>query len=258
MDQTRSTAVGALILSIGVAAAMLFRTETSTPTEAELPPSAGGRFAIAVARDNSNAARGDVLLRDRAQTTAALTQIPAQPGLDPHAKTDSKPEVGIPSSRFGSNTPSPHSVQLQPIPKVESRRLTDPPRMPSQYGALLRDGGSASTRGPVARQDRDNGTAMLPRRTERRRRSHTIRNGDTLESIAQRYYRDASLADALYEVNRERLPSRQLLPLNTELTLPDASQLRTSAETSEAPSSAASPNRLPQMPQPKTTLGSVR
>jgi phage tail protein X len=51
-------------------------------------------------------------------------------------------------------------------------------------------------------------------------RHHRIVDGDTLESIARRYYDDPTLGDMLFDANRGVLKHREVLPLGSELEIP--------------------------------------
>ena len=57
-----------------------------------------------------------------------------------------------------------------------------------------------------------------------RTRTHRIADGDTFERIAQRYWNDASLAEALFAANRDRLSSPDPLPIGIELRIPPPPQ----------------------------------
>jgi LysM repeat protein len=56
--------------------------------------------------------------------------------------------------------------------------------------------------------------------TERPTRYHRVVDGDTLQSIAQRYYSDATLSDFLFQANRQVLTQPQVLPLGAKLEIP--------------------------------------
>lgn len=49
---------------------------------------------------------------------------------------------------------------------------------------------------------------------------HVVRNGDTLEKLAQRYLGDAGRALELFDLNREQLTNPHLLPIGAELRIP--------------------------------------
>ena len=50
---------------------------------------------------------------------------------------------------------------------------------------------------------------------------HTVQEGDTLFSLAQRYYGDKDKFIQIYQVNREILKSADILTPGTVLTIPD-------------------------------------
>jgi nucleoid-associated protein YgaU len=52
-------------------------------------------------------------------------------------------------------------------------------------------------------------------------RRHTVQEGDTLASLAERYYGDKKLADELYRANRDQLKGPDELPAGTVLVLPE-------------------------------------
>ena len=51
---------------------------------------------------------------------------------------------------------------------------------------------------------------------------HTVREGDTLFSLARRYYGDAERFGAIYQANRGVLRAPDPLPVGAELVIPDA------------------------------------
>ena len=52
------------------------------------------------------------------------------------------------------------------------------------------------------------------------RSTHIIADGDTLPEIAQQYLGDAARASEIYALNRDKLPSAELLPIGIEIDLP--------------------------------------
>ena len=55
--------------------------------------------------------------------------------------------------------------------------------------------------------------------------THRIRDGDTLKSIAKRYFADEVKARAIYEANRKLLKDPEILPLGLELRIPKADEV---------------------------------
>jgi nucleoid-associated protein YgaU len=52
-------------------------------------------------------------------------------------------------------------------------------------------------------------------------RKHTVEEGETLVSIANKYYGDGSLASFLFRSNRDRLMAPDRVPLGTILYIPE-------------------------------------
>ena len=52
-------------------------------------------------------------------------------------------------------------------------------------------------------------------------RSHTVQEGETLTSLAKRYYGDASQSSFLFRANRSQLLAPDRLPIGTVLLIPD-------------------------------------
>ncbi|MEW4562601.1 LysM peptidoglycan-binding domain-containing protein [Bremerella sp. JC770] len=51
-------------------------------------------------------------------------------------------------------------------------------------------------------------------------REHRVRDGDSLESIAEKYLGDPLLADTIFRANRSQLDTPELLPIGVTLTIP--------------------------------------
>lgn len=58
---------------------------------------------------------------------------------------------------------------------------------------------------------------------------HLVRDGDTLRSLARRYYGDEKQATLIYEANTDLLSDPMVLPINTRLKLPRKSRARSAA-----------------------------
>ena len=52
-------------------------------------------------------------------------------------------------------------------------------------------------------------------------KTHTVAAGDTLTSIAQKYYGDASKWSKVFDANRDTLPTANALQLGQKLKIPD-------------------------------------
>lgn len=59
--------------------------------------------------------------------------------------------------------------------------------------------------------------------TEHFPKQHVVRDGETLQDIAQFYYGNRELWPIIYEANRQALASPELLPVGLSLTIPNAS-----------------------------------
>ena len=91
----------------------------------------------------------------------------------------------------------PHDPEAAPDMEEEVARLTPPPTMARTYPGSRADGNRHSVQ-----------------------RFHRVRDGDTLASLAQRYYGDRSRWEEIYEANREQIAQPNLLPLDTRLRIP--------------------------------------
>ncbi len=223
MDQTdsatgKSRVIGGLVIVAGALGATMFRMppDPSAPLERASQTRLRGKsaFAVRVAEGQEN----DVVLRDSSALPPADIATLSQP--------DRQRERAIP-----------------PRPENGTRpQASAPPSMPSHYGRLGGSTNRAELKAP-ARQ-------MTPKkRAPRMRTEHRLRDGDTLESIATRYYGDPRRAADIFEANRNLLPSRNLLPLNVTIKLPSRDSLPPISDPSNAPRAS---------PKTRTTLGSVR
>ena len=66
-------------------------------------------------------------------------------------------------------------------------------------------------------------------------RRHRITDGDTLSSLAERYLGAADRAGEIFELNREDLPSPELLPIGREIRIPPREGPRPSTKASPTP-----------------------
>ena len=208
----KKTAVVLLLLSIGIGGAMLFRKTASDRVFAHqlrsLPPlpsrSTGDGNKRRVAKTAQSPVQGVPALPPKPmhQMPQRQPQRPAvlQPGARPPL-----PQL----SEFGSN-----DTITDRTPAVRSNKpvATTPER-------------AGPKPGPSAKR---NESKVLTQ-------THTIVNGDTLERIARRYLGDASLAEALYQMNRDRIADPNRLPLGKKILIPAREQLPTRLSPAKPP-----------------------
>jgi phage tail protein X len=175
----------------------------------------------------------------------ALQNVP----LHLMAETTESPAVGL----RDDDPPPVVPPTLVLGPSASASRLEDsgiPPDLPDSYHPLVE-------RPPVnpAVAPRRESPAVPPppppahQETSVRERTHRVVDGDTLARIAQRYWNDASLADALYNANRGTLSSPDPLPIGAVLTIPPlSSQPRVKISAAPVLEELPAPVRQP-MPQ---------
>jgi len=52
-------------------------------------------------------------------------------------------------------------------------------------------------------------------------RTHVVKKGDTLFSLARQYYGDASQWKKIYQANGDRIPNKDQIKIGQELSIPD-------------------------------------
>ncbi len=104
-----------------------------------------------------------------------------------------------------------------PVPE-EPRRPEEPSIRPAPPSAMAKAYPDSS----VSNEDPAGLAAALDWPGSQRviERVHEVRDGDTLESLAQRYLGDRSRWREIYQVNRDRIRQPELLPLGTKLVIP--------------------------------------
>ncbi|MGC3970403.1 MAG: LysM domain-containing protein [Pirellulales bacterium] len=107
---------------------------------------------------------------------------------------------------------SPGSAQ-QPVGRMTPISTTQPGPQPAAASVAAATNFAAAPQSPSAE------LPTKPRRFTPVKR-HVVQDGDTLTSLAKRYYGDDGLASALYEANRGVLATPDLLPIGAVLTIP--------------------------------------
>ncbi len=115
-----------------------------------------------------------------------------------------------PAAKTPPNMPSTFQQTLTPVPPPLPELSTSTNRQPIEPAPVAR----------VQQSDRFH----HEEEHEESERMHVVRNGDTLEKLAQRYLGSESRANEIYELNREQLSSPELLPIGVVLKLPSRRQ----------------------------------
>jgi phage tail protein X len=79
---------------------------------------------------------------------------------------------------------------------------------------------SAPPSWPVDEQNGD-----IPRRAPGGGRLHRVEDGDTLASLAERYFGDAARAQDIHNANADKLPPSGALPIGIDLVIPPATSI---------------------------------
>jgi hypothetical protein len=138
----------------------------------------------------------------------------------------------------GTKKPSTKEALLAPVPKpLQSRQAASTPAIPATYEPLVKP----ENRDPAFLADDETGPAnVLPQHLrnlsqgqrwpiqarhqestlEVPPRPYRIRDGDTLESIAERFLGNPNRAAEIFERNRSVLPQPNILPLGQTLLIP--------------------------------------
>ena len=170
----------------------------------------------------------------RRSTPDAVTAPRQRPTLDIPLHL---PAEAAQSPAVGLRDQDPFAPALAVAPTIAGSRLEDnglPPELPEMYHPLIESSAPRTTPppGPAVPPTPRSLQLEEPRvriRSEEpapppRTRTHRIADGDTLSRIAQRYWNDATLAEALFAANRDRLSSPDPLPIGVELRIPPPPQ----------------------------------
>lgn len=155
-------------------------------------------------------------------SAGAMTPLP-EAAPPTQAPASNKETDGIAKLTFGAPAAVPAAGTMTPISSTSKPGAMQP--APTQPLTTSRSGVAATS--PTV-------DAATRRFTPIKR--HTIRDGDTLVDLANRYYGDETLASALYDANRGVLRDPELLPIGAVLTIP-AREL--AAASAAAPAAAA-------------------
>lgn len=136
------------------------------------------------------------------------------------------------------SVPLPES-SAAPVTAAGGRRETMPSTWQQAVAAEVREPATETREPPAARLAPSNGAGG---------QRHKIRDGDTLSSLAREYLGSSKRFMEIYEANRDRLASPDLLPIGSELKIPPADAVR------EPPEPSAETATPPMAPIPPGTL----
>jgi phage tail protein X len=185
------------------------------------------------------------------------------PELPLHLSTQSAPSPAIGLYDHDAPPQNPFTA-----PRIARSQLEDnglPPELPERYHPLLEDRPPPPTAPPPTAnlppaprplQLLQPGTRATAKPDEPR--THRIVDGDTLAKIAERYWGNAALAEALWQANRDVLAAPDPLPLGVTLTIPvqpNGGQNTDRPHVEELPAPVKQPQAAaPQSPLPAIDL----
>jgi phage tail protein X len=251
MGKLLRLATGFGIIGLGVCAALPFRRPVAIP----LPGApAGSESQVALGSDLPLQVPGQQVPDARplpepagADSSRAVPSSDSEPRADrpataagPRRSADS-PRAGQ-AARTAADADAGDASSVGPAPPT--------PSLPDQYRPLFsakESHGRSPGDIPAPRPRR------LPPVAERRgpataglaaAKRHTIRDGDTLKSLALRYWGDESLSRALFAANRQVLEDPELLPIGVKIVIPPDPP----RQSPPAPAEGASGNQVHSAP----------
>ncbi|MEQ8791485.1 MAG: LysM domain-containing protein [Pirellulaceae bacterium] len=141
---------------------------------------------------------------------------------------------------FKPTTPPAITASPDPQDSVFDRPEEDAafPELPEEFSAAvnadddrdvhaLSPTGIASSDGPASESDAASVRQVVSEPTTmdqppRSVRRYVVRDGDSLEALADRLLGDVKYAEAIYQLNKQKLSRRDLLPIGVELLIPEA------------------------------------
>jgi phage tail protein X len=203
-DPAVKTALAICILLAGICAALLLRPDRPRPVPAEL--------------DDTN----EILLRCRNAKKINANAVSTE---QPNPST--LPKLSASSENSSPLQPNPPSVTIvTPSDRHESLPTLAPNYPESRQSSQFHERPVMEMMLPV----------VVP--NDMAARSHEVVDGDTLATLATRYFGDAAHAQEIYDANRDVLANPNLLPIGVKLKLPprtNALKADSSASMSESP-----------------------
>jgi nucleoid-associated protein YgaU len=155
----------------------------------------------------------------------------AAPLRDP----EQSPIEGASAATRETTARAPHVVNKEPVPAPEDSDGDGDSRAAKQTDAAQATRQAGDKKSPaIVRLPKVEDTPSIVR--------HRVVDGDSLEALAERYLGAAQRADEIYQANRERLASPELLPIGVELSISRSSSATVASEKAARPEgSAAAP-----------------
>ena len=210
-------------------------TQRHRPTRTPTNPVPAARTNPAAPTLTSEVARGQAspTLRVAAAPAANTTLLDPLHAANPIVESSFSPGPTAPIARTAPRPagPKPSEIATPPAPPMASQfpsTLTPDaarPMTPVHLDATSRFAGSSPGRAvghAPATPPPGRATGGVNKRGVNEPRKYVIRDGDTLSNIAARLLGTPERAGEIYQINRGRLPSPQILPLGVEILVPPA------------------------------------
>jgi len=174
------------VFGVGACASLPFLRQTpqqfhtTTPSEKNELPWRDGRDGVLLEVHSDSESPADVWMKDKEAPYAGL-----------HSGDHENPSIGDDDDRWESRRQVPEfSSSFPSVPHSDSKQ-----------------GANIEVKRAAVAADR----AIV---------RHRVRDGDTLQSLAEKYLGDGSRSKEIFEANREVLTSPETLPINVELVIP--------------------------------------
>ncbi len=195
MSRAKKLFVVSLVLTLGIGLAWPFRSVA--PEFAPTEPSNASFMPIG-------------------EAVTQQTRLAPLPERSARATPTSERHVAAKMASTGDEAvvaPAPVGLDVENHPALANHSLKGPTTgpVPDRPAEFVRDARPAYTTGSPAPTEE----SAWPEEVV-----HIVRNGDTLEKLAQRYLGDEGRALELFDLNREQLSNPHLLPIGAELRIP--------------------------------------
>lgn len=170
----------------------------------------------------NNGATERIAQRDFPPSGAAVTPSPTTPANTsmPPALIESEAKPAIDANGPASSD-SPQSSSVTPSAEEAASKAVVDPSADAQAQPITESTPMPAVAATPPATPRPAPSPPAANTTEKPGRRHAIRDGDTLERIAERYLGNQQYADAIFNANRDVLQQRDLLPIGAEIVIPD-------------------------------------